>query len=111
MEMVIQVIVGGIVARQFVGKMLQAKIARAIFFGNIDFTLLFGATAKKNWVKAAAQNFHRTPPPSQINHHTAKSTMAGGVEIKCFRDPCILCVGVPSTLCGAGTAPARKKMI
>ena len=79
MEMVIQVIVGGIVARQFVGKMLQAKIARAIFFGKIDFALLFGATAKKNWVKAAAQNFHRTPPPSQINY-IAISTMVGGTS-------------------------------
>ena len=79
MEMVIQVIVGGIVARQFVGKMLQAKIARAIFFGKIDFTLLFGATAKKNWVKAAAQNFHRTPPPSRINY-SAISTMGGGTS-------------------------------
>ena len=38
MEMVIQVIVGGIAASQFVGKMIQAKIARAIGLEKIDFT-------------------------------------------------------------------------
>ena len=47
MEMVIQVIVGGIAARQFVGKMLQTKIARAISLEKIDFTLLFRAPEKK----------------------------------------------------------------
>ena len=65
MEMVIQVIVGGIAARQFVGKMLQTKIARAIFFGKIDFTLLFGAPAKKNGLRQPPKTFTGRRRPAE----------------------------------------------